>query len=56
MCKKWFKKNPKMRLTALLFDPPRHAPHPNRSGDIIDHAPSIGPINNESAVKKLKFH
>ncbi len=27
VCKKWFKNNLKMRLTALLFDPPRRAPH-----------------------------
>ncbi len=27
VCKKWYKNNLKMRLTALLFDPPRHAPH-----------------------------
>ncbi len=25
--KKWYKNNLKMRLTVLLFDPPRHAPH-----------------------------
>ncbi len=25
--KKWYKNNLKMRLTALLFDPPRRAPH-----------------------------
>ncbi len=27
LCKKWYKNNLKMRLTALLFDPPRRAPH-----------------------------
>ncbi len=27
VCKKWYKINLKMRLTALLFDPPRRAPH-----------------------------
>ena len=28
VCKKWYKNtNLKMRLTLLLFDPPRHAPH-----------------------------
>ncbi len=27
VCKKWYKNNLKMRLTALLFDPPRCAPH-----------------------------
>ncbi len=27
VCKKWYKNNLKMRLTALLFDPPRRAPH-----------------------------
>ncbi len=27
VCKKWHKNNLKMRLTALLFDPPRHTPH-----------------------------
>ncbi len=27
VCKKWYKNNLKMRLMALLFDPPRHAPH-----------------------------
>ncbi len=27
VCKKWYKNNLKMRLTALLFGPPRHAPH-----------------------------
>ncbi len=26
VCKKWYKNNLKMRLTALLFDPPRYAP------------------------------
>ncbi len=26
VCKKWYKNNLKMRLTALLFDPPRRAP------------------------------
>jgi len=25
---------------------------PDRSGDIIDRAPSIGPIDDESSVKK----
>ncbi len=28
VCKKWYKNNLKMRLTVLLFDPPRRAPHP----------------------------
>ncbi len=27
VCKKWYKNNLKMRLTELLFDPPRRAPH-----------------------------
>ncbi len=27
VCKKWYKNNLKMRLTTLLFDPPRRAPH-----------------------------
>jgi hypothetical protein len=27
VCKKWYKNNLKMRLTALLFGPPRRAPH-----------------------------
>jgi hypothetical protein len=27
VCKKWYKNNLKMRLTAVLFDPPRRAPH-----------------------------
>ncbi len=27
VCKKWYKNNLKMRLTALFFDPPRRAPH-----------------------------
>ncbi len=27
VCKKWYKNNLKMRLTSLLFDPPRRAPH-----------------------------
>ncbi len=30
VCTKWYKNNLKMRLTALLFDPPRRAPHPNQ--------------------------
>ncbi len=28
VCKKWYENNLKMRLTTLLFDPPRRAPHP----------------------------
>ncbi len=28
VCKKLYKNNLKKRLTALLFDPPRHVPHP----------------------------
>ncbi len=27
VCKKWYKNKLKMRLTVLLFDPPRRAPH-----------------------------
>jgi hypothetical protein len=27
ICKIWYKNNLKMRLTALLFDPPTHAPY-----------------------------
>ncbi len=27
VCKKWYKHNLKMKLMALLFDPPRRAPH-----------------------------
>jgi hypothetical protein len=38
VCKKWYKNNLKMRLTALLFDPPRCAPHPTEIDLIITHA------------------
>ncbi len=32
VCKKWYKNNPKMRLTALLSDPPMRAPYLKRIG------------------------
>ena len=28
---------------------------PDRGGDIIYHAPSIGPIDNVSSVKQIEF-
>ncbi len=31
VCKIWYKNNLKMKLTALLFDPPTHAPYHNTS-------------------------
>ncbi len=36
VCKKWFKNNLKMRLTALFFDPPRHAPHQASCGRNVE--------------------
>ncbi len=36
VCKKWYKDNLKMRLTALLFGPPTRAPHHISSDDTVD--------------------
>ncbi len=39
VCKKWYKNNLKMRLTVLLFDPPRRAPHLKA---VLLHEASVG--------------
>jgi hypothetical protein len=48
VCKKWYKNNLKMRLMALLFDPPRRAPHPY---DILsEHSLSIVGTNSSEGL------
>ncbi len=37
VCKIWYKNNLKMRLTALLFDPPTRAPYPSALSKAIPH-------------------
>ncbi len=60
VCKKWYKNNLKMRLTALLFDPPRHASHPHAvlltspSSYLVDNSPL--PLARHFSQQHPKVH